>query len=412
MDAVVRNEMRKINALLEIFPTVLILGVRQCGKTSLAKMARPNWKYFDLENSKDRTFISKDFDFFFEEYNSHIIIDEAQELPELFKNIRGVIDQKRSIKNRFILTGSSSPDLISLASDSLAGRVGLIELGTLKVNEQENRPLPQFYSIFEEKVSTETIKFLKSLNQEPSKDIIKYFLKGGYPEPVLQKSEKYYHHWMQNYFDSYINRDVRKLFPKLNLERYQRFIQMLSELSGTVLNRAQIGISLDINEVSIRDYLEIADKTFVWRNIPSYEGSKSKSIIKMKKGILRDSGLTHYLSDIITREQLIRSPKVGQNFEAFIIEEIIKGLHNSNCHKWDYFYYRTKHGAEIDLVLTGHFEILPIEIKFSKSANPKSLHSLKRFLEQEKLPLGVLINNDDEIKMLSKNIIQIPSFLL
>jgi len=321
-----RNVTVKLNALLNIFPAVLILGVRQCGKTTLAKQLRSHWKYFDLENSNDYEFISEDMDFFFKEYPSEIIIDEAQENPELFKHLRGVIDRDRTSKNRFILTGSSSPELIKHASDSLAGRLGIIELGTLKVNERLQTPLPSFYDIFNEEISSTVLKNLKTLNSSNSNiDIIDYFLHGGYPEPVVSQGENFFTHWMENYFQLYINRDVRKLFPKLDAIKYRRFIATLSELSGTIINKAQLGRSLDTSEVTIRDYLEIADKTFIWRIIPSYAKTKSKSIVKMPKGILRDSGLNHFLSNISNREKLIRSPNVGQNYESFIIEEIIKG---------------------------------------------------------------------------------------
>lgn len=131
-----RNLEYKINELLHVFPVVLILGARQTGKTTLANTCSPEWKYFDLEKGSDFDFITTDFDFFFREYPQHLIIDEAQESPpQLFKELRGVIDANRQQKNRFILTGSSSQKLLHNISDSLAGRVGIIEIGTLKINE-------------------------------------------------------------------------------------------------------------------------------------------------------------------------------------------------------------------------------------------------------------------------------------
>ncbi len=408
-----RNIAAKLNNLLNIFPAVLMLGVRQCGKTTLARQLRTHWKYFDLENSSDFEFISQNMDFFFNEYPQEIIIDEAQEYPELFKHLRGVIDNDRTKKNRFILTGSSSPELIKQASESLAGRLGIIELGTLKVNELLQTPLPSFYEIFNEDLSSSTLTNLKTLKTNGNKiDIIDYFLRGGYPEPVISSDDNYFNNWMENYFQLYINRDIRKLFPKLDTIKYRRFISTLSELSGTIINKAQLGRSLDINEVSVRDYLEIADKTFIWRSIPSYEKTKSKSIVKMPKGILRDSGLNHFLSNIRSREKLIRSPNLGQNYESFIIEEIIKGVQCTNATNWSYYYYRTKHGAEVDLILDGSFGVLPIEIKFGISTQLSQLTSLKKFLSDNSLPFGIVINNASEVRLLSNNIIQIPAVLI
>lgn len=408
-----RNDIVKINQLLEIFPVILILGVRQCGKTTLAKQARPQWKYFDLENVSDFDFISNDLDFFFKEYQTSVIIDEAQEYPLIFKQLRGVIDAERSLKNRFILTGSSSPELIKHASDSLAGRLGIIELGTLKRNELKQKELPCFYHILNEKISLHSLEALKKLKTTAEdQDIINDFLVGGYPEPVIAGNPSFFQIWMDNYFQLYINRDLKKLFPRIDAIRYRRFISTLSELSGTIINKAQLGRSIDTNEVTIRDYLDIADKTFIWRIIPSYEKAKTKSLVKMPKGILRDTGLIHFLANINNREALIRSPNIGQNFESYIIEELIKGMHSSNAVNCAYYYYRTKHGSEIDLILKGSFGTLPIEIKFGTSTKVKQLSSLTKFINDNSIPFGIVINNASEVRMLNEKIIQIPAVLI
>ena len=403
----------KIKLLLKQFPTVILLGVRQCGKTHLSKSLCPKWKYFDLENSKDRNFITRDFDFFFQEYPKHLILDEAQETPELFKNLRGVIDQNRKQNNRFLITGSSSTELITQASDSLAGRTALLELGTLKMSEIKKAPLSPFFKIFNSPLKKSSLNFLKSaFLKNKAFDVLPLLLKGGYPDPCLSKTKNYFNLWMKNYFDSYVNRDIRKLYPRLNILRFQRFISMLSELSGTIINRSQIGRALDLSEVTIKDYLNIADKTFLWRHIPSFSKSKKKSLVKQPKGILRDSGLINYLLDIKTKEQLLRSPKMGQIFESFVIEELIKGLNCKVLGRWAYSYYRTKNGSEIDLILEGDFGLLPIEIKFSSFVENRSLITLNQFIKEQSLPFGIVVNNSKEFKMLSEKVAQIPiSFL-
>lgn len=403
-----RNLEAKINLLLTLFPVVLLIGARQTGKTTLSQQLRPDWRYFDLENATDYDFISRDYGFFFREHPRHIIIDEAQEDPELFRHLRGVIDAKREEKGRFILTGSSSPELLQRASDSLAGRIAIVEIGTLKMNEILQQPLPAFYQIFEQPLTTDTLAFLKTL-ENPIPDVIPLFLRGGYPEPVLAQDPYAFSVWMENYYQTYINRDIRRLFPRLDSIRYRRFISMLASLSGTIINKAQLGRSVDVSEVTIRDYIEIADKTYIWRTIPAFETSKSKSALKMPKGILRDSGLTHYLAGIETREALLRSPQVGQNFEAFVSEEIIKGIQATRATRWDYYYFRTKNGAEVDLVLDGNFGTLPVEIKLGQQTTVKQLTALRQFVEQHELPFGVVVNNNTRVQMLADKIIQIPA---
>lgn len=408
MSDIKRNLATKIHLLLTLFPVVLLIGARQTGKTTLSQQLRPEWRYFDLENAADHDFLSRDYDFFFREYPRHIIIDEAQEDPELFRHLRGVIDAKREEKGRFILTGSSSPELLQRASDSLAGRIAIVEIGTLKMNEILQQPLPAFYRIFEQPLTSDTLDYLKTL-ENPIPDVIPLFLRGGYPEPVLTQDPYAFGLWMENYYQTYINRDIRRLFPRLDSIRYRRFISMLASLSGTIINKAQLGRSVDVSEVTIRDYIEIADKTYIWRTIPSFENSKSKSALKMPKGILRDSGLTHYLASIETREALLRSPQVGQNFEAFVTEEIIKGIQATRVTRWDYYYFRTKNGADVDLVLDGSFGILPIEIKLGQQTAVKQLTALRQFVEQHKLPFGIVVNNNPTVQMLADKIIQIPA---
>jgi hypothetical protein len=162
----------------------------------------------------------------------------------------------------------------------------------------------------------------------------------------------------------------------------------------------------------VKDYLDIAQGSYLWRNIHSYEKSVSKSIVKMPKGIFRDSGLLHYLQRIRDKEQLNVYPRVGTSFEAFIIEEIIKGLQAMMITGWDYYYYRTKNGAEIDLVLEGDFGILPIEIKYGLKTTRDQLTSLIKFIRDNDVPFGMVINNSEEVTLLAERVIQIPAGLV
>ena len=392
------------------FPVAIILGVRQCGKTTLAKLLRPDWQYFDLERSRDFDFVTRDFEFFIKEHPHSVIINEAQRYPALFQELRGVVDRDRKLKDRFLLTGSSSLDLIKNVSESLAGRVALVELGTFKANETCAIGLPDFYEIFSKNINHTTINFLKRLDPVISHNqLMQAFLKGGYPEPVLDEDDRFYDAWMENYIQTYIQRDIRTLFPRLDLIKYQRFVSMLTALSGTIINRSQIGRSLDISEKAIRDYLQIAEGSYIWRIIPSYEKSASKSVVKMPKGNIRDSGLAHYIQGITQRKQLPNYPNVGTSFEAFISEEIIKGIQATDIVNWNYYYFRTRNGAEVDLILEGTFGTLPIEIKFGSMIKQRQIQTLKNFVYKNNLPLGIVINNSDDVQLVADRIIQLPA---
>lgn len=400
-----RNVTKKILKLLEVFPVVAIIGARQTGKTSLAKFIGKNWYYLDLEKPSDYQRIDDDANLFFQQHPGQVIIDEAQAVPKLFKVLRGVIDEDRKHHGRFILTGSSSPALLTQISESLSGRIAIIELGTFKANEVYETPLSPFYNIFTENFDLTELKNHAPLSNQQMQQI---WLKGGYPEPVLANDDFIYQHWMEQYQDTYINRDVAKLFPRLNKINYQRFIYMLGKLSGTILNRSNIARNLEVSEGSIREYLRIADGTFLWRELPSYEKNIMKATIKMPKGYIRDSGLLHHFLKIMSLDDLYLNPILGSSFEGFVIEEILKGLSATFVTNWDCYHYRTRNGAEIDLILEGPFGILPIEIKHGSVCTLKQLRTLQQFIDEHQLLLGLVINQSNEVTWLTSKILQVP----
>ena len=389
-----------------MFPVIAILGARQVGKTTLAKKLISGWKYIDLEDPDDFNLISQNPKLFFKHYPQGVIIDEAQFYPELFSVLRGIIDENRSAKGRFIITGSSSPELLSHVSETLAGRIGLIELGTLKANEYYQKPLSPFYELFIEKISPERIP------SGPSPlsvgELQTLWFKGGYPEPLLEENSLFYHQWMENYRNTYINRDIARLFPRLNKIAYQRFLTILSKLSGTIINKRDLARTIEVNETTVKEYITIIEGTFIWKSLPSFEKNVVKSIVKMPKGYIRDTGLLHYLTRIGSFEELMEDPLVGTSFEGFVIEELLKGLQATLVTNWNPYYYRTRNGAEIDLILDGPFGLLPIEIKYGTSTTLQKLTALSQFIEEHKLSLGILINQSDTIEWITPKIIQIP----
>ncbi|MES2204217.1 MAG: ATP-binding protein [Pseudomonadota bacterium] len=405
-----RNIEKHCRYLLKHFPAIVILGPRQVGKTMLATQLGQNWTYFDLENPENYERIATDPALFFKQYTDQVIIDEAQFIPAVFNALRGVIDANRQKMGRFILTGSSSPELLKQTSESLAGRVAIVELGTLKANEFYEMPLSPLYALFESKINKESVDVLKKKSTQPLQNIqmVHHWLQGGYPEPILAKDKKFYHQWMDAYRNSYVNRDIGRLFPRLNKIAYQRFLTTLSQLSGTIINKSQLARNIEIDEKTVREYLTIAEGTFLWRMLYSYENNVTKSIVKMPKGYIRDSGLLNYLLRIHDLDDLYQHPQVGNLFEAFVIDEIIKGLNAQGIVNYQANYYRTRNDAEVDLVLEGFFGVVPIEIKYGTTVRMNQLVSMKNFIKEHNLPLGVVINQADRFEWITDNIIQIP----
>jgi len=405
-----RNQQDNATRLLKNFPVLSLLGPRQAGKTTLAKQLRPGWKYFDLEKPSDYNVIVSNPEAFFQENSGQVIIDEVQEYPEIFKILRGIIDSQRDLKGRFIVTGSSSPLLFEHLSDSLAGRLGILNICTLKANEYYRKPISDFYEIFNNPSTKD--RLLVSPPQLSNKEMRHCWLYGGYPEPLLKQDATFTIDWMNNYQSTYINRDIAKLFPRLDRRAYQRFLSTLSSLSGNIINKSDLARAIEISEGSIREYLQIAEQTFIWRNIHYADNSKNKSIVKRPKGYISDSGLLHYLARIDSMDKLLALPQVGRSFESFVIEEILKGLEASHKGNMDYSYYRTTGGAEVDLIIDCNAGRIPIEIKMASVVPASQLRALTQYVNDNELPYGLLINQSDHIAWITDHILQLPVGLI
>jgi len=303
-----------------------------------------------------------------------------------------------------LTSGSSSPQLLHHITETLAGRCAIVELGTFSWNEGLEKPASAFYTSLS---SLAQLKALPPLNNHA--ELLAQCLSGGYPEPFLNNSnELFFDQWMESYIQSYIERDIRRLFPTLNLDAYQRFIKMLCFASGEIINLSNFSRSLGVSQPTVKKYIEIMEGTFMWRMLHSYEKSHGKSVIKMSRGHIRDTGLICFLLNIHSVDDLKSHPKYGQIWEGFVIEQILKGLQDHLItHR--FHYYRTRSKAEIDLIIEGRFGTIPVEIKASYSTPKNQLRTLEDFVVRNQCPYGVLINNGDDIYMLSENIIQIPA---
>lgn len=404
-----RNLEDKINRLLTMFPAVAVIGPRQCGKSTIVSQLRPDWKYYDLESPDDYQLISSDPVAFLSLNPDRVIIDEAQQYPELFNVLRGIIDARRQQKGRFLLTGSSSPEIVKGITESLAGRIATVELSPFTQNEFYERPPSRFY----EKIINETtlpkdfLSMRSAITIGQSMDI---WLKGGLPEPLIESAKGnnvFYHQWMENYIIDYIGRDIRTLFPRLNIHNFRRFLTLLAQYSGHQLNMSDMARALEISVSTVKDYLDIIHHTFLWRNLPPYTGNRLKRVQKAKKGFFRDQGLLHYFLKITDLDRLLIHPVSGFSFESFVIEEIIRGLKATMATRLDFFYFRTINKSEVDLVIDGPFGTIPIEIKLNSVVKRISLRGLERFLA-DRGRYGILINRGKRPELLTDRIIQIP----
>ncbi|MHC4873745.1 MAG: ATP-binding protein [Planctomycetota bacterium] len=396
-----------ISKYLTFFPVVAVIGARQCGKTTVCKKAAADWQFYDLEKGADYDSIAHDPDLFLRINHEKVVFDEAQLMPELFSALRVAVDADRSNKGRYIITGSSSPELLSAISESLAGRIGIIEMSPLSASEisgtAENTCL--FSRIFNSGNPGEIIN-----NLEQAADINKlhdYWFQGGYPELWVEGNPEFTEVWFPQYIQTFVNRDLRRHFPNINHERFRLFLQLLSGLSGEIINYSKVARLLGVSQPTVKDYFYIAHHTFIWRTLRSYEKNSEKQITRHPKGYIRDSGLLHHQLRIKEQRDLLAHPAMGSSWEGMVIEQILRGL-NADGMTYTPYHYRTKGGSEIDLILESSRGVIPVEIKYSSRVNKQATKGVEQFCRDHKLPLGLIIHNGEKVTWYTENVVGIP----
>ncbi len=408
MLGVKRGYARLMHSYLTTFPCVALLGVRQCGKTTLLQTLGSQWTHFDLERRADYAVLSRDPDAFFRLHPRRIAIDEAQVFPEIFPALRVAIDEHRSEKGRFVITGSSSPALLRSVSESLAGRVGIIEMAPFSWEEvTETAGRDSFLKRLQERRTTPADLIERLRPRGELAEAHQFWFRGGFPEPWLNPGDEFRSRWVDQYIQTYLFRDVKRLFPGLDDVRFRRFLEMLGGLSGRVLNYAEVARALSVSQPTARDYFDIAHGTFIWRAIPAYTRNTVKRVVKHPKGYLRDSGLLHALLRIPDGGALSSHPQMGASWEGMVVEEIIRQLNTLGV-AHEYSYYRTGGGAEIDLVLEGAFGRVAMEIKYTSTVEGRDIRGLRDFVTECKARLGVVINNDVAARHYGENLLGLP----
>ena len=363
-----------VHELAEQFPAILVLGPRQCGKTTLAKHFLKG-EYFDLEKPSDQQLFIDDIELALSRFDKPLIIDEAQTLPELFPVLRSKIDQNRQQNGRYYLLGSVNPALMKHISESLAGRVGMLEL----------------------------TPFLFTETADLGIDLPTYWLKGGYPDAIKEKKESRWQRWQENYIRTFIERDIPRQGTKISPIQMRRLMVMIAHQHGCLLNASDLGRSLGVSYHTVNDYLDILEGHYLIRRLQPYHPNIRKRIVKSPKVYIRDTGVLHYLLGIVTERNLLEAPKRGNSWEGLMIEQIV-ALEKMQRVGSQFYFYRTYAGAEIDLIIDRGQERVGYEFKCSISASRKDWSNLKIGIEDGVINKGFVVYLGERIYPVSDNI--------
>jgi hypothetical protein len=332
-------------------PIAALLGPRQCGKTTLARMIaeREPCTFFDLENPVDSRRLSVPMRAL-EGLSGLVVIDEVQRKPDLFELLRVLVDRPKNAA-RFLLLGSASPHLVRGVSESLAGRIGFIDLSGFDLQEvgwgQRDR----------------------------------LWARGGFPRSFLASDEPASLAWREDFVRTFLERDIPQLGITIPAETLRRFWTMIAHYHGQIWNAAQFARSLGTSEITARRYLDILAGAYVVRILPSWFVNMRKRQIKAPKIYIRDSGILHALMQLQTLGDVQSHPKLGASWEGFALEQVIGVLDTRDAYFW-----ATHAGAELDLLVRLGGKPYGFEFKYADApGTSRSMHVAIQDLSLEHL---------------------------
>lgn len=347
---------------LHNFPAVAILGPRQCGKSTLAShisnQTGPS-VFLDLERMADRSKLAEPEMFFQLHRDKLICLDEIQELPEIFSVMRSTIDMNNR-NGQFLILGSASRDLIRQSSETLAGRIIYLQLPPFTYKEVFHENRMEFTAVSD------------------------YLVRGGFPRSFLARDLDLSYIWRASFIETFLQRDLPGMGFGIPPETALKLWKMCAHSQGQPLNASRFGESLGFNYQTVKRYLDILNGTFMLRLLNPFVPNLKKRLVKSPKIYVRDTGILLALLNLKTMDEVMGHPVFGSAWETLVIENVLQ-----NFSGWDSGFYRTSHGAELDLVLQRGDHRIAIECK--ASASPKPARGFYSALEDLRIEKGYII---------------------
>jgi len=370
---ITRKVITRVLEDLSFFPIVGIIGSRQVGKTTLAKIIQDKIAqpvvFLDLELESDLKKLEDAETYLKQHLDKCVIIDEIQRLPKLFPLLRALVDLKRTA-GRYLILGSASPSLVKDSSETLAGRIAYIELSPLSLSE-----------IY------------------PDISMRTHWLRGGFPDALLAPDLKFTWRWLENFLRTFAERDLRELGYEIPPARIKLILKMLSHLNSQTLNATQLAGSMGVSQPTVKRYLDLLEGGFIITRLQPYFSNVGKRLVKSPKVYFRDSGFFHQLANIYELESLYGHPLIGSSWEAYVVEQIKRAVTES----WEFYFYRTHQGAEIDLLLvTPKGKMIGIEIKYSNA--PSVSKGFYNCIEDLNIDKAYIITPESDTYSKNKNV--------
>jgi len=367
--------MERIERAFQVTPIVTLLGPRQCGKTTIARMiAQKNGAaMFDLEDQADNTALANP-KLALSGKRGLIIIDEIQHRPELFPALRVLVDRPDN-SARFLLLGSASPMLVRGVSETLAGRTSFVDMAGFTLEEVGSSQWRQLW------------------------------LRGGFPRSWLADSDALSFEWKKAFIRTFLERDIPQLGISIPAAALSRFWTMIAHYHGQIWNGSALSRSFGVSEKTVKRYLEILEGTFLVRTLPPWHDNLGKRLVKSPKVYIRDSGILHALLGIDTMDALLSHPVAGASWEGFAVESVRARFPEAQA-----FFYATHGGAELDLLLIYHDRRYGFEMKLNEA--PKLTRSMMVSIEDLKLDGLFVIYPGTRQYPLSERVSAVPISLL
>ena len=366
-----QRHLQRIENLLGQFPVVAILGARQVGKTTLARqiVARREGAvhHFDLESPRDLARLQEP-ELALERLDGLVVLDEIQQLPEVFRVLRVLVDRP-DVSARYLILGSASPDLLRQSSESLAGRIAYHELEPL------------------------------ALDEVGESDFDRLWIRGGFPLSFLATSEEASVEWRHSFVRTFLERDLPGLGIQIPASTLRRFWIMVAHYHGRIWNSSQFATSFGVADTTVRRYLDLLTSALVLRQLPPWLENVAKRQVRSPKVYVADCGLLHSLLDLETLAAVESHPQLGASWEGFLIAQIILrlGARREQC-----FFWATHAGAELDLLVVGGNLRVGFEIK--RTVSPKITKSLRSAIETLGLDRTYVVHGGRESFPLSRDV--------